>query len=328
MRPVIVVVAGTTDISLIPGITIAGASPELTHYTPVADVEYLLTGRPRSIPGIPVTPDGIPTPAVVTRALTRDVPKLAAFAGGRVRPRVPYIDLGGEPGGDFRRGPALSESTVENILENGRTLGRELAKAGDVFIGESIPGGTTTAMAILVALGYDAWGKTSSASPNNPRELKAAVVREGLARAGRLDDPVKALAEVGDPVHVGVAAIALGVLDAGGAPVLAGGTQMLAVAAIIKSLGGDLGKVAVATTGWIVDDRSADFLGLAREIGVTNIKVARTSFSSSRFPGLRYYDRGYVKEGVAMGGALYIASLRGLPVLELVEREYEELVRP
>jgi NaMN:DMB phosphoribosyltransferase len=86
--------------------------------------------------------------------------------------------------------------------------------------------------------------------------------------------------------------------------------------------------VAVATTGWIVDDRSADFLGLAREIGVTNIKVTRTSFSSSRFPGLRYYDRGYVKEGVAMGGALYIASLRGLPVLELVEREYEELVRP
>ncbi|MGC9118640.1 MAG: nicotinate mononucleotide-dependent phosphoribosyltransferase CobT [Thermoproteus sp.] len=326
MNPLIVVVVGTTDISLIPGITIAGASPELTHYTPAADVEYLLTGRPKSIPGIPVTPDGIPTPAVVTRALTRDIPRLVAFAGGRVRPKVPYIDLGGEPGGDFRKRPALSETAVENILENGRILGRELAKAGDVFIGESIPGGTTTAMAILVALGYDAWGKTSSAGPDNPKDLKTAVVKEGFTRAGRLDDSIKALAELGDPVHVGVAAIALGVLDAGGAPVLAGGTQMLAAAAIIKALGGDLAKVTVATTGWIADDRSADFFGLARAVGVANIKVTRASFSASRFPGLRYYDRGYVKEGVAMGGALYLASLRGLPVLEMVEREYERLV--
>lgn len=62
-------VIGTTDTSLIPGITIAGAKPELTHYTPAADAEYLLLGRCRVIPTVPMTPpDGKPTPALITRA--------------------------------------------------------------------------------------------------------------------------------------------------------------------------------------------------------------------------------------------------------------------
>nr|KJR73526.1 MAG: hypothetical protein TU35_05350 [Thermoproteus sp. AZ2] len=326
--PVLVVVVGTTDISLIPGISIAGASPELTHYTPAADVEYLLTGMPRSIPAIPVTPQGIPTPAVITRALTRGVPKLIAFAGGRVAPKVPYVDLGGAPGGDFRRGPALPKAAVETILDRGRVLGRELAKLGEVYIGESIPGGTTTAMAILIGLGYDAWGKTSSAGPQNPKELKRTVVEEGLKRlGGRPRDPVEALAELGDPVHIGVAAIALGVLEEGGRPVLAGGTQMAAAAAIVKALGGDVSKLSVVTTRWIVEDKTADFLGLMREVGVGDVKYSRASFAGSKYPGLRAYEEGYVKEGVAMGAALWRAEAVGLDVLGLVEREYEELLR-
>lgn len=326
MSTTFVIVVGTTDISLIPGITVAGASPELTHYTPAADVEYLLTGKPRSISAIPVTPEGIPTPALVTRALTYDVAKLVAFAGGRVKPKVPYIDLGGEPGGDFRRGPALSIEAVERILDSGKILGRELARLGEVFIGESIPGGTTTAMAILVALGYDAWGKTSSAGPHNPKDLKISVVREALARAGKIDGPIEALAEVGDPVHVGVAAVALGVLEGGGSPVLAGGTQMVAAAAIIKALGGDIGRITIATTGWIADDKSADFFGLAKEVGVANIVVTRVRFSDSRFSGIRAYDAGYVKEGVGMGGALYIAQRKNLPIIQLIDKEYEKLI--
>ncbi len=323
MGHVIIVVAGTTDISLIPGITVAGASPELTHYTPAADVEYLLLGRSLSLRGIPVTPDGVPSPALVTRALTRDLPRLVAFAGGRVRPKIPFVDLGGEPGGDFRKGPAMSRESVASILSNGVVLGREMARAGEVMIGETMPAGTTTAMAILVALGYDAWGRTSSAGPTNPKELKAKVVEEGLRRAGRPRDPVDVLSELGDPVHAGVAAIALGILEEGGRPILAGGTQMMAVAALIKALGGDPSKVKVATTGWVADDGSSDLLGLAKDVGVLDVEVTRVSFAESRFPGLRAYDRGYVKEGVAMGGALLLAAARGLPILKLVEEEYE-----
>lgn len=326
MRPsLFVVVVGTTDVSLIPGISVAGASPELTHLTPALDVEYLVAGRPLTLDVIPVTPQGIPTPALVTRAVAYDVPKLVINAGSRWAPKVPYVELGGEPGRDIRFFPAISREAAENIVQRGRVLGRELGRLGVVYIGESIPGGTTTAMAILVALGYDAWGRTSSASPNNPKELKAAVVKKALERAGRPLDPLEAARQVGDPVHIALAAVALGVAEGGGTPVLAGGTQMAAAAALYKALGGDISKVHLATTRWIAEDKNADFWGLVEEVGVKNVHVANVSFAASRHPGLRAYEEGYVKEGVGMGGALFYAQLVGRNVLPLVEAEYERV---
>lgn len=318
-----IVVAGTTEVSAIPGISIAGASPEATHYTPTLDVEYLITGRPLTLDVVPVTPSGIPTPALVTRALTRGLPKLVVDAGCRYPPKIPAIPLGGMHGGDIRRG-ALPREVVERLIDRGRVLGRSLAPLR-LAIGETIPGGTTTAMAILVALGYNAWGKTSSASPENPKELKMAVVREAVSRLKPPVDPVTAVAEVGDPVHISIAAIALGALEEGGEVVLAGGTQMAAAAALLKALGGDLDKVVVATTRWIVEDKSADFYGLMKEVGVKRVVHSATSFAGSRFPGLRTYEQGYVKEGVAMGYALWRAETLGLDVVKLVEEEYERV---
>ncbi|MEZ0320041.1 MAG: nicotinate mononucleotide-dependent phosphoribosyltransferase CobT [Pyrobaculum sp.] len=324
---VMVIVIGTTDISLIPGISVAGATPEMTHYTPALDVEYLIYGRPRTLDIIPVTPTGIPTPALVTRAVAYDVPKLVANAGSRVPPRCPYVDLGGEPGRDFRKEPALNCGAAEELVQRGTALGEELGKLGVVYIGESIPGGTTTAMATLIALGYDAWGKTSSASPDNPKELKTQVVREALGRLGRAPplDPLEAVCEMGDPVHVAAAAVALGVAKAGGTPYLAGGTQMAAVAAIYKALGGDVARLHVVTTRWIVEDKTADFYGLMEAVGVRHVHVATVSFAASKHPGLRAYEQGAVKEGVAMGGALYYAQLIGRDALANVEKEYERI---
>ncbi|ACB39246.1 nicotinate mononucleotide-dependent phosphoribosyltransferase CobT [Pyrobaculum neutrophilum] len=324
MAELLVVVVGTTDVSLIPGISIAGPSPEATHYTPALDVEYLLTGRPKTLDVVPVTPDGIPTPAVVTRALTGDLPKLVVDAGSRIPPKIPRVVLGGVPGGDIRRG-AMPREAAEEVAANGRLLGRQLARWGRVAIGESIPGGTTTAMAILLALGYDAWGRTSSASPDNPKELKARVVKEALARVKPPLDAVTAASEVGDPVHLAVASIALGVAEGGGEVVLAGGTQMAAAAALYKALGGDVERLAVATTRWILEDKSADFLGLMREVGVRRVYASRSSFGGSRCRGLRAYDRGYVKEGVAMGYALWRAESSGVDPLPQVEAELERL---
>lgn len=324
---ILVIVVGTTDISLIPGISVAGASPELTHYTPALDVEYLLTGSPKSLNVIPMTPQGIPTPALVTRAVTEELPKLVVNAGSRIKPRTPYVELGGAPGGDFRRGPALECETAREILDRGISLGHQLGKFKTVYIGESIPGGTTTAMAILIALGYDAWGKTSSASVENPVELKKEIVREGLRRAGVLKHPLEAVCQLGDPVHLALAAIAAGVAEVGGTPVLAGGTQMAAAAALYKAFGGKLENIHVVTTKWIVEDKQADFFGLMNQVGVRNIHVATVSFAKSRFEGLRAYERGAVKEGVAMGGALFYAQLKGVDPLPLVEAEYERCLK-
>ncbi len=320
----LLVVAGTTEVSAIPGISIAGPSPEATHYTPTLDVEYLVAGKPLTLDVIPATPTGIPTPALVTRALTRGLPKLVVDAGCKYPPKVPAVNLGGVHGGDIRRG-ALPKEVVQRLIERGRTLGRSLAPLR-LAIGETIPGGTTTAMAILIALGYDAWGRTSSASPQNPKELKIAVVREAVSRLKTPADPATAVAEVGDPVHVAIAAIALGALEEGAQVTLAGGTQMAAAAALLKALGGDPGRLRVVTTRWIVEDKSADFMGLMKEVGVGEVLASKTSFAGSRHQGLRAYEEGYVKEGVAMGYALWRAERLGLDALRLVEEEYERVV--
>lgn len=341
--PLFVLVLGTTDTSLIPGITVAGASPELTHYTPAADAEYLVNGKCDVIPVPPMTPDGKPTPALISRACVKmlDIPVITVVSGARVKPRaVPYVDLCGEPGRDIRTGQTLSRDVVKRIIANSEKLGRELARLSRfLVIGESIPAGTTTAMSTMVALGYNAWGRVSSASPSNPVELKKSVVREALRRADLLERPtgdaIEAVSRVGDPVIPAVAGVAAGALRSGSRVLLAGGTQMCAVVAVFKHMYGepDPDRLAIGTTRWIVEDKSADMVGLLSEIW-PNFALLSSEFNlgESRFEGLRAYEQGFVKEGVGMGGLLCVTELRGVPrsvILETVEKLYEkELLEP
>ncbi len=331
-------VIGTTDTSLIPGITIAGASPELTHYTPIADAEYLLLGSCKSISTIPVTPDGKPTPAVISRACLNilKIPTMIVNAGCRIKPKIPYIDLNGEPGRDIRTGKALDVEVVEEILTDGKILGRELSKKFDVLIiGESIPAGTTTAMAFLVGLGYNAWGRVSSASPINPKELKIMIVKEALRNVElNSKDPVTVVSKVGDPVIIGISSIVLGFLENNGSVVLAGGTQMIAILAFLKhyvNLKDIQRRLAICTTRWIVNDKSADMIGLAREVyeDIT-IVSANLNFKDMPYPGLKAYEEGFVKEGVGAGGLTVITLVRGYgldTIYREVIKEYEELLR-
>lgn len=317
------IVLGNTEISLIEGISIAGANPELTKFTPPADVEYVFYGRPKVIDAVPVTPQGHPTPAIITKACYElaKFPITVVRAGTFLEPMLPHVHVSGSVGRDFRRFTALPN--VDEIVERGRILGGELSKVVDeIVVGESTPGGTTTAQAILWALGYDS--KTSSASPNNPQELKRRVIREGFDRIGidfgdLSEKPVEALREFGDPTLACILGISLGFK---GKVVLAGGTQMLAVSAILKALGEDLKRFMIATTRWVVEDRSATFEKTAEEIGV-EYYVAKLDFSQSRFKGLRDYERGFVKEGVGAGGSVYLAEKTGVKVEEVFEKVEE-----
>ena len=65
-RPTFICVIGNTETAKIPGISAAGAVPAITDFTPAADIELLYYGRCKCIDGVPVTPNGIPTPALVT----------------------------------------------------------------------------------------------------------------------------------------------------------------------------------------------------------------------------------------------------------------------
>src|SRR5204863_372509 len=63
-------------------------------------------------------------------------------------------------------------------------LAAGLARQADYLVlAESVPGGTTTALALLCGLGIDAWGKVSSSMPDNAHPLKGAVVRHALDAA-------------------------------------------------------------------------------------------------------------------------------------------------
>ncbi len=329
-RVAFLVVVGSSRVSTIPGLSIAGPSPEATLLTPTLDAEYLLAGRPVTLDVIPVSPEGLPTPALITRAVLsalRDVQLGVVDAGCSRAPRVPHVALPSRRmGGRIDVEPGLPSGVAEALFREARLLGSTVARGLDaILLGESIPGGTTLAAAILEALGYRGLGRVSSSSRSNPHSLRERVVRAALARLEGRESLWERLGEVGDPVHVSLAGLAAGALEAGARVVLAGGTQMAAVLAILSRLGVK-GGVAVATTPWIMRDETSDLPGLVRDVAPwAPVLYAEFSLASSRFPGLRAYDEGWVKEGVGAGGALVLAAARGLEprdVLRLVEEEY------
>lgn len=314
--PLFVCVLGVTETAKIPGLSAAGKHPELTDRTPPADAELLLLGRCKCMQDVPVTPKGIPTPALITMSALRlaNIPILVVSGGLTMKPHVPFLDLGGKPGKDIRTGKAVEN--VEEVVRRARTAGKHLAKTADYLVlGESIPGGTTTALSVLLAMGIDARGKVSSSMAENPHELKTKTAEEGLkaanVRFGDLaDDPLKAISCVGDPMIPAFVGFVLGAAEK--VPVLvSGGTQMGAVLAVIKALNLTvLDNVAIGTTRWIVVDKTADLKGVITQIADIPILAADLEFSQSQFAGLRAYEAGAVKEGVGAGGASIAAMVK------------------
>ena len=337
-NPLFACVIGVTETAKISGISAAGKYPELTDYTPPADVELLLLEKCRCIPGVPVTPEGIPTPALITMSALRlaNIPVLVISGGLKINPHVSFLNLGGKPGSDIRTGKAVGN--VEEVLWRARIAGESLSKTADyLVIGESIPGGTTTALGVLLAMGIDAKGKVSSSMPGNPHELKIKTVEEGLKASkvefgGSADDPLKAISCVGDPMIPAFAGLVLGAADK--VPVLmAGGTQMGAVLAVINALNPSvLDNVAIGTTRWIIIDKSADLKGIITQIADIPILAADLDFSQSKFEGLKAYEAGVVKEGVGAGGAAIAAMAKSKgyitkdALLKEIERNYGRLV--
>jgi len=318
-RPLFLCVISNTDTGKIPGISAAGTSPALTDYTPGADAELVETNRIMTMPELPEAPGGSPTPAIVTRAALTltGVPSMFVASGLRKKPAVPYAEMGGSAGNDIRAQRAVDD--VPGIFERSTLLGKKLAKLSDcVFIGESIAGGTTTALAVLKALGYS--GNVSSSFASNPVELKERVVDEamkrvGIRKGGLKDDPLRAISELGDPMMP----CALGLMKGlrGTKVVMSGGTQMAAVLALGKALKIE-GDISIATTKYIGDDKTASFREIVESTG-TPYYFADPGLERSKIPPVRIYAEGYVKEGVGMGGAALIANIFGVTQQKLVE---------
>ena len=325
--PVFIVTIGTTDTSKIPGISGAGASPELTEFTPASDAEFMVLGQVRCCDAAAETVvDGAaaPTPARLTKAALQlaNIPFVIIDAGSKIKPDIEYVSFGKEYGRDIRTGKGVLNPL--EIFENGKELGAELSLRHEMLIiGESIPAGTTTALGVLKALGYEANEKVSGSMPHNPHDLKSQTVDEGLKNAGIVPgeaDAIQAIGAVGDPTLPAIAGLVLG----SDIPIiLAGGTQMAAVCAIIKSVqpNFDFSRINLATTVFVAADETADLFGILEQIDDNiTVNVVDPRFEESEHEGLRNYLTGFVKEGAGAGGAMFTALVLGSSVEKLRKR--------
>ncbi|MDO4987975.1 MAG: TIGR00303 family protein [Synergistes sp.] len=314
-----------TELAKIPGLSDAGANVALLPYTAPADADMLFFERPKASKSLPFDPSGHPSPAIITRAsmLEAGFSKGVVCAGLTVEPVAPHTSLGSDTGHDTR---------FENAVPNYKTLAAKAKALAEQWnqdekyavLGESIVGGTTTAMLVLRALGCV--GTVSSAGPVNPLTLKEEIwqktsKRLGITCGGLKGCGLETASLLGDPMQIAVASYAAA-LPRDVKVVLAGGTQMMAVAAIMRDMGVTR-DILVATTKYVHKDPTSCFEAYAHQIGV-DWYAAPLDFSKSRFKGLSEYEIGFIKEGVGAGGAVWYAQHLGVS-MERIQSRTEEI---
>jgi len=311
-----------TKTANIKGISQAGI-PGMLYLTPTLDAEFLATGEVRSLKDIASTPKGVPTPALISRAIHL----LKPFRN------IEFLNLGLEksldidyfkihnfdikPSGSIEDGANID---AIDIFEKGVQFGQQYKPDSDyVILGESVPGGTTTALATALALGYDCNDKFSSSFKDVPNSIKNSVVSKALQLSLKENELFAKLSVVADNMLLFNAGFILGSIEKDYRLILAGGTQMagvlLVVNSILKTMQGDIdsSKLALCTTKWVYDDPNSDLKGLLELLDFDiNAYYSEFDFGLSNHMALKLYDKGEAKEGVGAGGALVYGSLNGL----------------
>lgn len=320
-KPVFVCIVSFTETGLIPQISAAGDTPQARRHTALADCEFLYTGAilPRLAAGI--------SPAVITRAvLTEQTIPMHLLSTGLPAPlTVPHIALPQAIAKPVHTGQAMTLSQAAMLLESGLHWGQQLAQQclnSYLIVSECVVGGTTTAQAVLTALGYEVAGLMSSSHLAGNHRQKQHLIEQGLSVWRQRGDfsPLAAVAAVGDPMQAVAAGMVLSASQYCGV-LLAGGSQMLAVYALAKaiaqarsqpkmrrSLFWNPEQVVVGTTRWVIEDASADTTAIARSVGAPYL-ASQINFSQSPYLQLRAYERGFVKEGIGAGGCAIAAHL-------------------
>jgi uncharacterized protein (TIGR00303 family) len=319
----LILVAGTTRTAERDGLSAAGATRDLMLHTPSADAEILVYGDTVRAPVTPVSPSGCPTPAAVTRAARELVGfEVTVVDGGLARPTgAPTVSVGAAPGRDIAEADPVQ--TAPGAFAAAREYGRAIPD-DELVVGETVPGGTTTAMAVLRALGEE-W-PTSSSLPENPVELKERVVDAAfesseIAPGQAAHTPELAVRFVGDPVLAAASGLVAGAVESGTAVTLGGGTQMLAVAALVRHAG-VLAPLTLATTSYL----AADVPELADATDAHDVTLVVTAPGFDDAGPLSAFADGVAKEGAAMGGALHLADRAG-SVGDVTERTLDVLGR-
>ncbi len=344
----VLLLLAATDTAAVPGISAAGATPESRRRTAAADAELLERG-PQAPPthALPPLPAGV-TPALISHVVLRELglAPLVVDLGCPVAPAVPHLRLpdpaGAGPARCLSGGRAMDPARVEALLAQGAAWGARPGRppGAPLLIAECVPGGTTTAQAVLTGLGFDVGGLVSGSLPRPAHALKADLVARGLSAAGLLRPPAephpsvdgararRVLAALGDPMQPLAAALVLGAVAADRPVLLAGGSQMAAVLALALALAPEdlrprlAALTAVATTAWVASEPHSDLPLLLQRVGERwGLEplgfAASLRFHGPLHPALADYERGYVKEGVGAGGLALLWEISGRSPLAL-----------
>lgn len=318
--------ASVTRTCEIEGITQAGI-PGMIPLTPTLDGEFITTQKVFSIGELAETPTGVPTPAIITRA----VHNVAPFSS------IEILDLGlqtkpqNSTCHNFDISPSESiadgaDIDAKAIFEKGMQAGREYELKGNYLIlGESTPSGTTTAAATALALGYDCKNDFSSSFLNVPNSIREATLNKALSLINEDMNNFEKLSLVSDNMLIFCAGF---LMEASRRfhVVLAGGTQMAACLLIADTLKEDVlmrikhDNITLATTSWVANDKNSDIAKILSLLSFTPHAVHTSfSFENASIPVLKKYDEGEAKEGVGAGAALAYAVSNKVEQAELLE---------
>ncbi|MEA3499210.1 MAG: TIGR00303 family protein [Campylobacterota bacterium] len=318
----------------IEGITQAGI-PGMLHLTPTLDSEFVCSGEVRSLEDIAKTPKGVPTPALITRAihLLKPFKQIELLnLGLEVTPKLDYFKINEfdiKPSNSIRTGAKIE---AQNLFQKGIEFGQNYTTTSDyIILGESVPSGTTTAKATAMALGYDCENYFSSSFKNVPNDIRNSTIKEALKNINEADDLFTTLGKISDNMLIFNAGFILG-LNNKIKIVLAGGTQMacvlLVVNKILEVMQGaiETSNLSLCTTSWVAKDEKSDIKKLLEMLNFPiNSFYSDFNFSLSNHPALKLYDEGEAKEGVGAGGALVYGLINGLNQ-EQITKKVEEFL--
>jgi len=307
--------ASVTKTCEIPGITQAGI-PGMIPLTPTLDAEFIANEKVFSLHELAETPTGVPTPALITRA----VHNLSPFSS------IEILNLGLDSlvqnaiVHDFDINPSCAISkgagiNAKEIFAKGMEFGKTYELKGNYLIlGESTPSGTTTAAASVLALGYDCYNDFSSSFLHVPDDIKKETIDKAMGLINDEMNNFEKLGMVSDNMLIFCAGF---LLEASKRfqIVLAGGTQMAACLLIADKLKEDIlmrikdENIIISTTKWVAQDNNSDIAHILAQLSYKPHAICTTfTFEKSEIPVLKKYDEGEAKEGVGAGAALAYAN--------------------
>ena len=327
------IIAGTNT-SQIQGISAAGIDPKSRQITALADAEFLLFGPTFDHKyKLPLLTAGV-SPALISNVCA-DMIKANLIViplGLEKKPYFKHLVIEkplARPAKCLSSGKSMTKSRVKSLYEKGLLIGR--SKIKPIVILESVPGGTTTAQAIMEAHGLEVSDLVGSSLLNPPRKLKKEIILKGLNNAN-LDndfDSIDVISALGDPFQAFSMGLLIGARDANQTVILCGGSQMIAVLLLALEYVNTLDKqsfvdsIFIATTGWLLNNKDLNnLLGLVAEKHNINLLGLGSclNFESSQYQELRDYEIGYVKEGVGAGGMSILAYLNGFNYEDIISK--------